>query len=500
MSCQIFEGDKSSSITDQAIVYAADNGAVICQNSWGYDNPDVYNPSELTAIQYFINNAGKDKNGNPRPGTKMNGGIVIFAAGNDDSNGKWYPAYSDNVTAVSAIGYNGKKAYYSNYGSWVDIAAPGGDAYHGMRGGTILSTIPTNSSHEYKESTGYGWMQGTSMACPHVSGVAALILSKYGSATYTPDMLRKRLTDSVSSLAAYDPTYASLMGKGLLNAERALSGAIIHASNVTINNCITEVNVGSTWTLSATVTPNTAINKNVTFSSSNSAVIALSESNGQTIATGVAPGQAVITVTTEDGGLEDACSVKVVIPVTGVTIEPRRLLKLHAGDTIRFWANITPTNAENKKVEWTWSPDGSKHGITRLNDTSCLVTIHPSSDFNNSKKAVIIVTTEENHELKDMEEIYTYDELYAPEGFSPNGDGVNDYFVFVLDPHESYALTVFDRSGQVHFRFADYQNEWYGMANTGPYSGNKLPAGTYFYTLSAKGSGQVKKDFVVIKY
>ena len=90
--------------------------------------------------------------------------------------------------------------------------------------------------------------------------------------------------------------------------------------------------------------------------------------------------------------------------------------------------------------------------------------------------------------------------MYAPEGFSPNCDGVNEYFVFALNPHESYSLTVFDRSGQVHYRSSNYQNDWDGTANTGPHAGNKAPAGTYFYTLSAQKSGQVKKDFVVIKY
>jgi gliding motility-associated-like protein len=341
-----------------------------------------------------------------------------------------------------------------------------------------------------------------------VSGVAALILSKYGNSSYTPDMLRERLLDSVSSLAAYDPTYASLMGSGLLNAERALSGAIIHASNVTINNCITEVNVGSTWTLSATVIPNTAFNQNVTFLSNNPAVIALSESNGQTIATGVAPGQAVITVTTEDGGLEDACSIKVMIPVTGITLEPR-IVKAHVGDVIQFRAIIEylyegrsvhyddiPEEYQeytNTNVDWR----SSNSSVAQLGNNG-LVTILSGGSLNDPKPAIIIATIE--NVPPSTAEIYAYDELYAPEGFSPNGDGVNDYFVFVLDPHESYALTVFDRSGQVHFRSADYQNEWDGTANTGPYSGNKLPAGTYLYTLSAKGSGQVKKDFVVIKY
>jgi gliding motility-associated-like protein len=486
MSCQIFEGERSANRVDQAFVYAADSGAVICQNSWGYDEPNVYNNSEAAAIKYFIDHAGQGPDGKPRPGTKMNGGIVIFAAGNDSKDDRWYPAYYDFVTSVSAIGYNGKRAYYSNYGAWVDIAAPGGNANHGMRG-MILSTIPTNSSYGDKESAGYGWMQGTSMACPHVSGVAALILSKYGSATYTPDMLRQRLIDSTRSLSSYDPTYASLMGKGLLDAEKALSD--IHVSSVAINGCITEVSLGSTWTLSATVLPETAINKNVTFTSDNPAVIAI---NGQT-ATGKSEGKATITVTAEDGGLTDACTVNVVIPVEGLIIEPR-IVKLQPGDTFRFRATIVPENASDTILVWY----SNKPGVAQIGNNG-LATVVSGGSPDNPKKAIISVTTK-NGSHTATAEIEAYNEVYAPEVFTPNGDGVNDYFVFVLNPHESYTLTIFDRSGQVHFRSDNYQNKWDGTAEAGPYSGNKLPANTYLYILSAKRSGQVKKGFIAIKY
>jgi gliding motility-associated-like protein len=491
MSCQIFEEDGGRGNIHQAIVYAADNGAVICQNSWGYEKAGEYNPSDSVAIRYFIDHAGKNPDGSPRPGTKMNGGIAIFAAGNDGENKKWYPAGFDFVTAVAAVGYNGKKAWYSNYGDWVDIAAPGGDSNTGGRhSGTILSTLPTKSSHMDKERTGYGWMEGTSMACPHVSGVAALILSKYGSATYTPGMLRARLIDSTSSLEAFDPTYAKFMGKGLLNAGKALSGAEIRAYNVKINDCLTEeIPAGATWTLSATVLPDAAINKNVTFSSDNPAVVEIS---GQT-ATGKAVGEANITVTTEDGGLTDVCRAKIVIPVTGVTLEPR-IVKLQQGDTVRFRAIIEPDSATNKNT--TWRSDNP--AVVQV-ENSGLITVLSGGSLHNPEKAMIKVTTH-NGSYTATADVYTYNAVYAPEGFSPNGDGVNDHFTFALDPHKRYTLSIFDRSGQAHFQSDDYRNDWDGTANTGPWSGSKLPANTYLYTLSTKSSGQVKKGFVVIKY
>ena len=220
MTVQIFSGDKSVSSIGPAFAYAADNGAVISQNSWGYDDPDVYNPSDVAAINYFINEAGRDKNGNPRPGTPMVGGIVIFAAGNDGKNDKWYPAYFNNVLAVAATNHYGKRAWYSNFGSWVDISAPGGDTNEigKNRTGGIYSTSYRATNKNY-----YEYMQGTSMACPHVSGVAALILSVYGNECYTPEMLRTQLLSTATPLIGFDPTYASTMGAGLVNAAAALA-------------------------------------------------------------------------------------------------------------------------------------------------------------------------------------------------------------------------------------------------------------------------------------
>jgi gliding motility-associated-like protein len=495
MSCQIFEGDNSAQDIGEAITYAADNGAVICQNSWGYDKAGEYNQSELDAIQYFIDYAGKDSKENARPGTKMQGGIVIFAAGNDGSDDHWYPAYLDYVTAVSAIGYTGKRAHYSNYGSWVDIAAPGGDSNHG-RYGTILSTLPTNSSYSPKEGAGYGWMQGTSMACPHVSGVAALVLSKYGNPGYTPDMLRKRLIDSTRSLTAYDPTYASRLGKGLVDARKALWGSIVHASSVTIDNCLTEVSRGATWTLSATVLPDITTDKRVTFTSDDPAIVELSEQGGQVIAFGKALGQTSITATTVDGGLEAVCHLTVVIPVDSVSLEPR-VMRLKMGCTATATATIMPHNAGNKNVIW----ESDNPGVARVDNG--VVTGFDGGSTGNPKKAIIKVTTENGSHTKTME-VYVHNDIYIPEGFSPDGDGINDHFKFTVDPGENYSLQVFDRSGQVHFRSADFQREypygWGGNANTGPYSGNRLPANTYLYILSVKNSGEVKKGFVVIKY
>lgn len=213
MSCQIFEGEYGASDPQMAKVYewSADNGAVISQNSWGYDqkkNQISDTPQFLkAAIDYFIEMAGMDETGTYQVGP-MAGGLVVFAAGNDEKP-TGYPGSYEPTLAVSAIAADYSYAYYTNYGSWVDICAPGGDVYDGPQ---VLSTLPGNR---------YGEMQGTSMACPHVSGVAALLLSAAGGSGFTSAQLRDMLENSARDISAYLPK--DYMGHGLVDVGAALS-------------------------------------------------------------------------------------------------------------------------------------------------------------------------------------------------------------------------------------------------------------------------------------
>lgn len=212
MSCQIFSGDDGATTanTAKAIQYAADNGAVILQCSWGYNSAksdedqgpasdSAFNrecSAEKAAVDYFIDNAGSDAG-------VIKGGIAIFAAGNEYAAMPGYPGAYERCVSVAALSADYTPSSFSNYGPGVDICAPGGDSdYAKSAAGTILSTMtPAESS----ASNPYGYMEGTSMACPHVSGVAALGLSyaaKLGK-HYTASEFRTMLLTAVQDINQY---------------------------------------------------------------------------------------------------------------------------------------------------------------------------------------------------------------------------------------------------------------------------------------------------------
>ena len=204
MSCQVYDDRGGSGNFAAAIVYGADMGAVVSQNSWGYTQPGFYEPEVYDACKYFIAEAGNYE------GSPMKGGIMFFAAGNTGKEETHYPGSFPEVVSVASTGPEGYPAPYSTHGDWVDISAPGGDqAYYQEKGG-VLSTLPDNQ---------YGYMQGTSMACPHVSGVAALAIAKFGGADLRADNLKKIILNSTTPFI-FDSQ--GKYGSGNINAVLAL--------------------------------------------------------------------------------------------------------------------------------------------------------------------------------------------------------------------------------------------------------------------------------------
>lgn len=209
MSCQVFDDRVIGGINFAgAIVYGANNGAVISQNSWGYNLPGYYEPEVYAAVQYFVEYAGTDGNGNQVG--PMKGGILFFAAGNTGDDILRYPGAFEEVIGVTSISADGFPAPYSSHGDWADIGALGGDQTNFATEGGVLSTITDNN---------YGYMEGTSMACPHVSGVAALVISKFGGEGFTAEDLKKKILNSTDRFIFQ---HNSKYGTGLLNATSAL--------------------------------------------------------------------------------------------------------------------------------------------------------------------------------------------------------------------------------------------------------------------------------------
>lgn len=212
----------------RAIKYAADNGAVICQNSWGYTAGALSkndwtrgNYSALSdAIHYFIKYAGLDENGEQEG--PMAGGIVIFAAGNDASNELCYPASDEAVVSVAATSWLGTPSYFTNYGKWVSLSAPGGDLSLNSTYGGVYSTSVAGDG-----GSAYEGINGTSMACPHVSGACALAVSWYYGAEkkkgLTNEMLKEALLSSVTPVDPFcDAPYFGNMGAGSLDTYQLL--------------------------------------------------------------------------------------------------------------------------------------------------------------------------------------------------------------------------------------------------------------------------------------
>ncbi|KQC13195.1 MAG: hypothetical protein APR63_01050 [Desulfuromonas sp. SDB] len=175
----------------QGIYFSSQNGADVISMSWGSSSPSS---TIQTAIDDAINNYDI---------------VCLAAAGNDNTSTAHYPAYYSNVVAVAASDFYDQKACFSNYGTWIDISAPGDSVYYDG----ILSTIPYGT---------YGWMPGTSMSTPLTAGLVCLMRCQFPSETHT--QIEQRLYNAADPMTGCSYYNSGYMGAGRINAANAIGG------------------------------------------------------------------------------------------------------------------------------------------------------------------------------------------------------------------------------------------------------------------------------------
>ena len=176
-------GSGSSSWVASGITWAADNGAKVINMSLGSATPSK---TIEDAINYAWNK----------------GVVVVAAAGNESTSSASYPAYYSNVISVAATDKNDAKASFSNFGTWVDVAAPGMSIYSTYKGNT------------------YSTLSGTSMASPYVAGLAGLVWSS-GLCT-TNSCVRSKIESTADQIIGTGSNWS----KGRVNAFKAVGGVV----------------------------------------------------------------------------------------------------------------------------------------------------------------------------------------------------------------------------------------------------------------------------------
>jgi uncharacterized protein YjdB len=259
-------GDTLLSDLISAIDYAIDKKIDIINLSMGSNE---YSSIENGEIQKAINS----------------GIVVVAAAGNDGNTSYTYPASYDNVISVGATDQNNNKASFSNYNDRVSLSAPGVN---------ILTT---------DRSGGYAYADGTSFSTPMVSSVAALLKSVRPD--LSPASIKNTLQNNALDLGEVGKD--NDFGYGEVDAYKSLT-SVLAPQSIQINQHNLNINVSGTSKLTAVISPDNVIDKNVIWTSSDSSVASVDQSGE---VKGIALGSVTITARTEQGNVTDTASVDV---------------------------------------------------------------------------------------------------------------------------------------------------------------------------------------------
>lgn len=218
----------------KAFIYAADNGAVIAQNSWGSVGEETPNLIAI-GIDYFIDYAGIDEKGNVFGPTR--GGVVVFAAGNSGHTAPLSPVIPGSyprALSVANMQPDYDMNFTSTFGKWVSVTAPGGALADGEANpnngvvynteNEVLSTVMDNE---------YGYSTGTSMAAPHVSGIAALVIDAYRKQgeVLKGEQVKALIINSTRNIDSYlTDYYVGNIGSGLVDAYAAINMGDFHST------------------------------------------------------------------------------------------------------------------------------------------------------------------------------------------------------------------------------------------------------------------------------
>ena len=148
--------------------------------------------------------------------------LMVAAAGNENTSDHSFPASYDHVLSVAATDPNDHKTSYSDFGSAVDVSAPGGESNYSLGPQYYINWILSTYKPMGGDPNKFAWMQGTSMASPFVAGLAALLRSKFP--TDDADTIAQRIKDYADNIDSYNPSYKGLIGSGRINVGAALGG------------------------------------------------------------------------------------------------------------------------------------------------------------------------------------------------------------------------------------------------------------------------------------